>query len=253
MRPMRLLLVPLLWLAGLAPAWADAIKVLTGGAFKPVLADMLADFEKQTGHKVTVQNDTAGALSQRLRTGEAFDIIILPTTNLEALAAEGRVVDESITPFGKVGVGVAVALSAPQPNISSVEGLRRTLLDARSVAYIDPASGGTSGIYVARMFQALGIASQMHPKSVLVRGGLAAERVARGEAEIALQQASELRLVPSVKFAGMLPGPVQNWTVYAGALSPAAQKKDAALTLMSALSDPALEPILKKRGLESPN
>jgi len=234
------------------PAAADTIKVLTGGAFKPVLTDMLADFEKETGHKVTVQNDTAGALSQRLRTGEAFDIVILPTTNLDTLAAEGRVSDDSITPFGKVGVGVVVALSAPQPNIGSVEGLRRTLLDARSVAYIDPASGGTSGIYVAKLFQHLGIASQMQPKSVLVRGGLAAERVARGEAEIALQQASELRLVPSVKFAGMLPAAVQNWTVYAGALSPAARSKDAALNLMSVLSDPGLEPILRKRGLETP-
>jgi molybdate transport system substrate-binding protein len=247
---MRLLLVALLLAA--FPAAADTIKVLTGGAFKPVLTDMLADFEKETGHKVTVQNDTAGALGQRLRTGEAFDIVILPTTNLDALAAEGRVSDESITPFGKVGVGVAVPLSAPQPNIASVEGLRRTLLDARSVAYIDPASGGTSGIYVAKLFQQLGIAAQMQPKSVLVRGGLAAERVARGEAEIALQQASELRLVPSVKFAGMLPAQVQNWTVYAGALSPASRNKDAALTLMSVLSDPGLEPVLKRRGLEAP-
>jgi molybdate transport system substrate-binding protein len=247
MRPLLILL-----LLAAFPAAADPIKVLTGGAFKPVLMDMVADFEQQTGHKVTVQNDTAGALTQRLRGGEAFDVVILPTANLEALAQEGRVVDESITPFGKVGVGVAVALSAPQPNIASVEGLRRTLLDARSVAYIDPASGGTSGIYVARLFQQLGIASQMQPKSVLVRGGLAAQRVARGEAEIALQQASELRLVPSVKFAGMLPAAVQNYTVYAGALSPAARTKDAALTLMSVLSDPGLEPLLRKRGLETP-
>ena len=92
----------------------------------------------------------------------------------------------------------------------------------------------------------------MRPKSVLVRGGLSADRVANGEAEIALQQASELRLVPSVKFAGMLPAAVQNWTVYAGALSPAARSKDAALALMAALSNRALEPILNKRGLEVP-
>jgi len=247
---MRLLLVPLLLLA--LPAAADTLKVLTGGAFKPVVMDMLPDFERQTGHKVTVVNDTAGALSQRVMTGEAFDVVILPTSNLEALAQEGRVSNESITPFGKVGVGVAVALSAPQPNIGSTEGLRRTLLDARSVAYIDPSSGGTSGIYVARLFQQLGIASQMQAKSILVRGGLAAERVARGEAEMALQQASELRLVPTVRFAGLLPAAVQNYTVYAGALSPASRNNDAALTLMSVLSDPGLEPILRRRGLEVP-
>jgi molybdate transport system substrate-binding protein len=247
---MRLLLLPLLLLA--FPAAAENLKVLTGGAFKPVLVDMLPEFEKQTGHKVTVENDTAGGLTRRIMGGEAFDIVILPLANLDQLSAEGKVVDDSMTPFGKVGVGVAVALSAPQPNIGSTEGLRRTLLDARTVAYIDPAMGGTSGIYVARLFQQLGIASQMQPKSVLVRGGLAAQKVANGEAEIALQQASELRLVPSVKFAGMLPAAVQSWTVYAGALSPAARGKDAALTLMSVLSDPGLEPILKRRGLEVP-
>jgi molybdate transport system substrate-binding protein len=247
---MRLLLLPLLLLA--FPAAADSIKVLTGGAFKPVLVDMLPEFEKQTGHKVTVVNDTAGMLSQRIMTGEAFDIVILPLANLDQLSAEGKVIDDSMTPFGKVGVGVAVALSAPQPNIASTEGLRHTLLDARTVAYIDPALGGTSGIYVARLFQQLGIGSQMQAKSILVHDGLAGQAVARGQAEIALQQASELRLVPSIKFAGLLPEAVQNWTVYTGALSPAARSKDAALTLMSALSDPGLEPMLKRRGLEAP-
>ena len=247
---MMRLLLPLLLLA--VPAAAENLKVLTGGAFKPVLVDMLPDFEKQTGHKVTVENDTAGALTRRIMAGEAFDIVILPLANLDQLSAEGKVIDDSMTPFGKVGVGVAVALSAPQPNIGSTEGLRRTLLDARTVAYIDPAMGGTSGIYVARLFQQLGIASQMQAKSVLVHDGLAGQAVARGQAEIALQQASELRLVPSIKFAGLLPEAVQNWTVYTGALSPAARSKDAALTLMSALSDPGMEPMLKRRGLEMP-
>jgi molybdate transport system substrate-binding protein len=247
---MRLLLLPLLLLA--VPAAAENLKVLTGGAFKPVLVDMLPEFEKQTGHKVTVENDTAGALTRRIMAGEAFDIVILPLANLDQLSAEGKVIDDSMTPFGKVGVGVAVALSAPQPNIGSTEGLRRTLLDARTVAYIDPAMGGTSGIYVARLFQQLGIVSQMQAKSVLVHDGLAGQAVARGQAEIALQQASELRLVPSIKFAGLLPEAVQNWTVYTGALSPAARSNEAALALMSALSDPGMEPMLKRRGLDTP-
>jgi molybdate transport system substrate-binding protein len=249
---MRLLLLPLLLVAGAASASADTLKVLTAGAFKPVVVDLLPDFEKQTGHKVTLINDTAGALNQRIRTGEPFDVVIAPTTTLEPLAAEGKVVDESLTPLGKVGIGIAVALSARQPNIGSVEGLRRTLLDARSVAYVNPASGGTSGIYVERMFQSMGILSDMRKKAVLSTGGLAGEKVARGEAEIALQQASELRLVGSIRFAGMLPAGVQNWTVYAGALSPAARNKDAALALMSLLTDAGIEPTLKKRGLESP-
>ena len=99
----------------------------------------------------------------------------------------------------------------------------------------------------------MGILSDMRRKAVLANGGLAGDKVARGEAEIALQQASELRLVPSIRFAGMLPEGVQNWTVYAGALSPAARNKDSALTLMSIFADPSIEPILKKRGLEAPS
>ncbi len=131
---MKLLLVALLLTRVSAAASAETLKVLTAGAFKPVVLDLIPDFEKQTGHKVTVINDTAGALNQRIRTGDPFDIVIAPTTTLEPLAAEGKVVDESMTPFGKVGIGVAVALSARQPNIGSVEGLRRRLLDARAVA-----------------------------------------------------------------------------------------------------------------------
>jgi molybdate transport system substrate-binding protein len=249
---MKLLLVPLLLLAGPGAASADTLKVLTAGAFKPVMLDLIPDFEKQTGHKVTVINDTAGALSQRIRTRDPFDLVIAPTTTLEPLAAEGKVVGESITPLGKVGIGVAVALSARQPNIGSVEGLRRTLLDARSVAYVNPSSGGTSGIHVERMFQSMGILSDMRRKAVLANGGLAGQKVARGEAEIALQQASELRLVPSIRFAGMLPEGVQYWTIYAVAVSPAAQTKDSALLLMSVLADPNIDPVLRKRGLEAP-
>ena len=248
----RPFLIALLVLVGVDTASADTLKVLTAGAFRPVVMDLIPDFEKQTGHKVTVINDTAGALNQRIRTGDPFDIVIAPTTTLEPLAAEGKVADESMTPFGKVGIGLAVALSGRQPNIGSVEGLRRTLLDARTVAYVNPAFGGTSGIYVERMFQSMGILSEMRRKAVLANGGLAGEKVARGEAEIALQQASELRLVPSIRFAGLLPEGVQNWTVYAGALSPAARSKDSALTLMSLLSDPSIEPILRRRGLEAP-
>ena len=168
--------------------------------------------------------------------GETFDIVILPLRQSRTARGRGQVVDDLMTPFGKVGVGVAVALRAPQPNIGSVEGLRRTLLDARSVAYIDPASGGTSGIYVARLFQQLGIASRDADQERAGARRAGRRQVARGEAEIALQQASELQAGAVGQFAGMLPAAVQNWTVYAGALSPAARNKDAALTLMSASS-----------------
>jgi molybdate transport system substrate-binding protein len=249
---MRGLLVGLLLLAGLAPAAADTLKVLTAIPYRPVLLDVMPDFEKQNGTTVTVQVDSAGGIAQRIRTGEAFDMVVLPITSLEPMAMEGQVLDETMTPLAKVGLGMVVSLSAPQPNIGSVEGLRRSLLDARTVAYINPAYGAPSGTYVARLFQQLGIASQMRSKSVLVSGGSAAEAVSRGQAEMALQQASDLRQVGSVRFAGMLPPGVQNYIVYGGALSAAGRKKDSALTLMSILTEPGIEPTLKRRGLEFP-
>jgi molybdate transport system substrate-binding protein len=249
---MRPLLAALLLMAGAATASADTLKVLTTGAFKPAAQDIIAGFERQTGHKVTLINDTAGALRQRVAGGEKFDVLVLTQEGLDALVGSKKIDDMSITPLAKVGIGVAVALSAPQPDIQSVEGLRRTLLAARAVAYIDPASGGTSGIYLAKLFQTMGIASEIAKKAVLVRGGVAAERVARGDADIALQQASEIKFVPSVKFAGMIPEQVQNYTTYSGAISADTGAVQAATALLAAFSDPSADAILKRRGLEMP-
>jgi molybdate transport system substrate-binding protein len=249
---MRALLAASLLLATATGVRADDLKLLTTGAFKPAAQDIIANFERQSGHKVTVVNDTAGALRQRVAGGEKFDVLVLTQEGLDALVGAKKIDDSSITPLAKVGIGVGVPLSAPQPDIASVEGFRRTLLAAHAVAYIDPASGGSSGIYLAKLFQSMGIASEIAKKAVLVRGGTAGDRVARGEADIALQQASEIKLVPAIRFAGMLPEPIQNYTIYAGAISADTGALQAATALMAAFSDPAADPILKRRGLEMP-
>ena len=249
---MKTLLAAFVLLAATSAARADNLKLLTTGAFKPAAQDIIASFERQTGHKVDVVNDTAGALRQRVASGEKFDVLVLTQEGLDALAGSKKIDDASITPLAKVGIGVGVPLSAPQPNIASVEGLRRTLLDARAVAYIDPASGGSSGIYLAKLFQTMGIAPEIAKKAVLVRGGAAAERVARGDADIALQQASEIKMVPAVKFAGLWPEQIQNYTTYSGAISADTAVLQAAIALMAAFSDPSADPILKRRGLEMP-
>jgi molybdate transport system substrate-binding protein len=249
---MRSLLALFLLAAGATAASADTLKVLTTGAFKPAAQDIIAGFERQTGHKVTLINDTAGALGRRVADGEKFDVLVLTQDGLEALVGTKKIDDTSITPLAKVGIGVAVPLSAPQPDIHYVEGFRRTLLAARAVAYMDPAAGASSGIYLAKLFRSMGIASEIAKKAVLVRGGLSAERVARGEADIALQQASELKLVSSVRFAGMIPEQVQNYTTYSGALSADTGALQAATDLLAAFSDPSADAILKRRGLEMP-
>lgn len=234
------------------PAWAANIKLLTTGAFKPVALDVIADFEKQTGHKVTVENDTAGFIVRRLAQGEQFDVVVLTLEALEKMVGEGKIVDDSLTPLIQVGIGAAVRLSAPRPDLSNLETFRRTLLSAKAVAYVDPSSGGTSGIALEQIFNRMGILPQIRAKAVKVVGGLAAERVARGDADIALQQYSEILRVPGVQHAGLIPPPVQVYTIYAGAVGAKARDRDAALALIAAFSDPAIEPLIKKRGGELP-
>ncbi|HZQ02343.1 MAG TPA: substrate-binding domain-containing protein [Reyranella sp.] len=248
----RALLAFLCVLAFGSGARAADIKLLTTGAFNPVALDIVADFEKQTGHKVNVVNDTAGGVAHRISSGEPFDLVVLTQDRLDKMVGDGKIVEDTITPLIQVGIGVAVRLSAPRPDISNIETFRRTLLSARAVAYMDPSAGATSGIYLEQMFQRLGILPQIRQKAVKVVGGLSAERVARGEADIALQQYSEILLVPGVQHVGLIPAPVQNYTIYAGAVGAHARDKNAATDLLAAFADPGIEPILKKHGVDMP-
>src|SRR4030081_3367758 len=130
-----------------APAGAVAaeIKVLTAGAFKQVVLALVPEFEKQTGHKVTVENDTVGALTKRIEAGETFDVAVLTPGAVNDLSSKGKLVAGSRTSLARVGIGVVVKDGASKPEIGSVDAFKRALLAARSVAYIDPAAGGSSG------------------------------------------------------------------------------------------------------------
>jgi len=248
---MRVFLTALLVLAGVFPASAADLKLLTAGAFKPVAVEIVAEFEKRTGNKVTIDNDTAGGLSKRVAAGEYFDVVIMPPLVLGPFLGN-KLVESSAKSLARAGIGVAVKEGAAKPDISSVDAFKKALLAARTIGYVDPASGGSSGIYLAKLFDKMGIADQLKPKTVLVKGGLVAEKVASGEAEIGMQQASELMAVPGAVFVGPIPLDVQNYTIYSGAVSAASRDRAAADALMLALADPKNLPILKKKGLDEP-
>ncbi len=233
-------------------ASAAEIKVLTAGAFKPVVTAVVADFEKQTGHKVTVENDTAGALTRRIGGGEAFDLVVLTPSALEELSKAGKVVSNSSTRLARVAIGVAVKRGAPTPDISTVAAFQATLLAARAVAYIDPAAGGSSGIYLSQLFEKMGIADRIKPKAVLVPGGLVAQRLVNDQADIAIHQISEILAVPGAQLVGPIPAEIQNYTVYAGGLSASARDVDAAKALLTALASPKAQAILREKGMEAP-
>jgi len=226
------------------------IKVLTAGAFKQVLLALLPDFERASGHKVTVANDTVGALTKRIAGGEVFDLAVLTPKAVDDLAKEGKFVAGSRASLARVGVGVVVKDGTPKPDISSVAAFKQALLAAKSVAYIDPAAGGSSGIYVAGLLDKLGIAGEVKPKAKLIPGGAVAEHVAKGEAELGIHQISEILPVKGVTLVGPLPAEIQNYTVYAAGISAHAKESDAAKALLKTLTSPAAAEVLKSKGME---
>lgn len=231
-------------------ASAADLKVLTTGAMKPVLLEVVPAFQQDSKQTVTLDNDTAGALVKRIQGGAAFGVVVLTPAGIDELAKAGKV--SPGVELARVGIGVMVKAGAPRPDISTVDALKRTLLAAKSVAYIDPASGGSSGIYLARLWERLGIADALKPKAKLKQGGAVADLIVNGEAEIGFQQASEITASPGVTLIGQLPEEIQNYTVYSGAISTSAQSPPAAAAFVVWLRRPAMAPILQAKGLLPP-
>jgi molybdate transport system substrate-binding protein len=225
-------------------------KVVTTGAFKQVVLALVPGFEKETGHKVIVENDTVGALTKRIEGGEGFDVAVLTPGAVNELAGKGKFVAGSRVNLARVGVGVVVKEGAPKPDISSVDAFKKALLAAKSVAYIDPKAGGSSGIYVAGLLDKLGIAAEVNAKAKLIHGGAVADHIANGEAELGIHQISEILPVKGITLVGPLPAEIQNYTVYAAGLGANAKEGEAAKALVKALSGPVAADVLKSKGMQ---
>ncbi len=243
-----LLLLPLC----MATAHAAEIKVLSAGAFKPVLVALAPEFEQRSGHKLVIDNDTAGALVRRINGGEAFDLVVAPPSALAQMAQAGKLPAGGGKPLARVAIGVAVKNGAPLPDISSVANFQKALTSARAVAYIDPAAGGSSGIYLSQLFERWGMATMIKAKAVLVPGGLVAQRVVSGEADIAIHQISEILAVPGATLVGPIPTEVQNYTVYSGAAAPTARDAAAVQALLTWLASESALAVLASKGMLPP-
>lgn len=239
-------------LSSISIADAADMKILTAGAMKAVVLELVPAFEKETGHKAVVDNDTAGGLARRIQGGEAFDLAIITPGVINDLAGKGKIVAGSRVNVARVGVGIVVKDGAPLPDVGNVEAFKRALVAAKSVAYIDPASGGSSGIYLSGLFDKLGIAAEIKPKAKLKQGGYVADLIASGEAELGLHQISEILPVKGVKLVGPLPAEIQNYTTYAAAVGADAKQPDAANAMLKLLAGSAAEPVLRARGMERP-
>jgi molybdate transport system substrate-binding protein len=234
------------------PTTAAEIRVLTAGAFKPIVVALVPAFEQRTGHKVVLDNDTAGALTKRINGGELFDVVVLTPAAIQQLAKAGKVMDAPPHRLARVAIGVAVKKGDKAPDISTVAAFQAALESARKVAMIDPAAGGSSGIYLTQLFDKWGIGDAIRAKAVLVPGGLVAERLLTGEADLALHQISEILAVPGADLVGPIPPEIQNYTVYAGGLSANVRDRAAGEAFLTELSGDIASGVLKEKGMESP-
>jgi molybdate transport system substrate-binding protein len=251
MRLMPIVVATTLLAAVAQHAKAADITVISGGAFKQVLNALAAQYEKETGNKLDITYQTVGQHVQLIRSGaEQFDVAVLTPEAIEGLAKDGKVVAGSRADLAKTGIGVMVKQGAPLPDISSVEAFKRTLLAAKSVAYIDPAAGGSSGIYVGKLLERLGIAEEVNAKAKLIHGGAVADHIVDGEAEIGIHQISEILAVKGAVLVGPLPAEVQNFTVYAAGVGTAARDDALANALVKFLTGSHALPIIKAKGME---
>lgn len=238
--------------AALAPTLGHAaeLKVLTAGAFKATVVALVPEYEKATGNKVVVDNDTTGALAKRIDGGETFDVVVMTPAAVDDLVAKGKVAPGSRTNLARVGVGVMVKAGALRPDVSTVDAFKHAVLAAKSVAYIDPASGGSSGIYVAKLMQQLGIADEIKPKLKLKQGGYVADLIESGEAELGIHQISEIVPHESVTLVGPLPKEIQNYTVYTAGIATTTKSPEAAKALIAIFGSPSALALYKAKGME---
>ena len=229
---------------------AAEMKCLFPLAFRSSLNELIPDFEKSTGNHVAIDYGTIGALTARLQKGEIADATIVSDKQFSELEGQGKLVAGTRTDIAKLGDGVFVRKGALKTDISTVEPFKRTLLEAKAIAYLDPASGAPSGIYIAKLMDRLGISAQMTPKTKLSTGPALFDLVVNGSADIGFIQITELLAEPRVELLGPLPMAVQDYTNYAAGLVAAGQQREATKTLIAFLSTPQALAVMKARGFE---
>lgn len=223
------------------------IRLFSTLALMGAMRNLSDRFEAETGtHIDAVFSPTVGLL-ERLRNGEPADVLILTREALDDLSAKGTVAPESCVHLARSFVGLAVKAGAARPDISTEEALRKTLLGARSVAY---SRTGASGIFFAQLIEQMGIASEVNARALVVPSGFTAERLVSGEADIAIQQLSELKLVEGIDLVGPLPLNLQTPGVFSGGRVAVSERAAQADALLKYLGLPAVAPVLRESGLE---
>jgi molybdate transport system substrate-binding protein len=238
--------------AAWVPRGAAEIKVVSSGGFAAAYKELAPEFEQASGHKLVTDwgpsmGNTPQAIPQRLARGEPIDVVIMVGYALGGLAKEGKVLAGSQAELARSLIAVAVRAGAAKPDIGSLDAVKRALLQAKSIAYSDSASG----VYIStEMFPRLGIAAELKHKSRMIPAEPVGLVVARGEAELGFQQMSELMPIPGIEIVGLLPPELQKVTVFSAGVVTGSKEPEAAKALIAFLASPAAAAAIKKSGLE---
>ena len=225
----------------------NVVRVLSTLALKGAVSNLAGPCEAKTGVRIDADFAPTLGLLDRLRGGERADVVILTRDGLDTLADQGAVVADSCVDLARSYVGIAVKAGAAQPDIASESALRATLLGARAVAY---SRIGASGILFAHLIGRLGIASEINARAVIIPSGFTAEKLISGEADLAVQQISELKQVADVEVVGAIPHYLQTPAVFSAGRMAASKWALQADTLLKYLASPGVAPVLRQSGLE---
>ena len=231
---------------------AVEIKVLSSANMEPLFKRIAGEFERTSGNKLAITYDTAGPVKNRILAGEVPDMVITQGSFIDDLLKQNKIVPGSRANLALSAVVAFVRAGAPKPDISSVDALKRTLFAARSIAHSDPAQGGAAGVYFAASMDRLGIADQLKPKVKLVVPGTAGETVAKGEAEIGIDQNAVVRPIPGIDIIGSLPRDLKADIMFSAGVVNGAHEQAGATALIKYLSSPSTGSAIKATGLESP-
>ncbi|MFL6804129.1 MAG: molybdate ABC transporter substrate-binding protein [Xanthobacteraceae bacterium] len=221
-------------------ARAAELKVISAGAVRGVIGNMIDDYARATGHTFKFTVGSTGQLREIITSGEPADLIIASAPLMTELEKTGRMVPESRVNIGRIGLGVVVRDEAAAPDVATPAALRQALLDAKSIAYTDPKLGGVSYVHLMKIAENFGIAEIVTRKGVHASGGNdAVAKVAQGEAELAIVLISEIH-AKGAKLVAPLPEPLQLWTVYSAAIPASSAQPEHARAFIAALTAPAM-------------
>jgi molybdate transport system substrate-binding protein len=237
----------LICLAQAGIAAAAEVKVLSSNGVKTVLEELVPQFEKATGHKVVIRFAPAADLKAQIDKGESFDLAVLTAALIDDLIKQGKLAADTRANLANSGAGVAIKKGAPKPDIATAEAFKRTLLDAKSIAYVGT---GATGANMRKIFDRLGIAEEMKTKTRSLSGISAADAVARGDAELGFTQISEILPVAGAELAGPLPPDLQVYTAFPAAVGAGAKEPGAAKSFLDFLRIPAAAAVIRAKGME---